>query len=228
MGYLSIFTQTEFLSAVVGAVVGGLIAALVAFWTQNRVFQEEKRLREQSTWENNKALSRSLFLKLTKIYSNIYRFQRSIEEHFERVPESRHKHPSLFVIPIGNMPEKVYLSTEELSFCLEYTDDELFDSIVSMGNVHNAAISGMNTFVEMRREVNVFIEPFVGEDGVINIDHIYRKPSVIGRVEGLDNFILEMRQGLQKDVDEYRKTVDNFCQLIREKFEFNKTIKFRG
>ena len=225
MGFLSIFAQTEFLSAVVGAVVGGLIAAAVTYFSQNRIFKEEEERRNQSIREHNKVLARSLFLKVSRIYSNIYQFHRSIEEHFERVDESRHNHPSMFVMPIGNMPDKVHISTEELSLLLEYADDDLFNSIVSIDSVHNSAIGGMNNFIEMRKETNSVLDPFLGEGGAIDMERIAQIPEVIGRIQALDRFIFDMRASFNRDVEEYQGTIQNLHRLLVEGFDFNREMR---
>lgn len=71
--------ETEFWSAIAGAVVGGVIAYAV----QIRALREGKRQRADDQKSIQQGLGNSLLFKMIKIHSNIHGIHRHIEECFE-------------------------------------------------------------------------------------------------------------------------------------------------
>lgn len=111
-----IVASSEFVAAIVGALVGGLIA-LFAQWLALRT---QRKQREEDRLRANQALATSLLFKVRDMHGNYVQSRRSIEEQFAEAEQAGLiGEPWRFFKPFSSS-----LTQAPLNFL----DDELFQS----------------------------------------------------------------------------------------------------
>jgi hypothetical protein len=137
----------EFWAAVGGAIVGGIIAFVI----QLVVLRAAARQREKEAAERKKALGFSLFVKMMKIHSHLHLLHEHLEEPFERDKEGGGgREPWQIVLPLANNPMHVHFSSDEMAMLLSLKNDDLFNDVISMDEIHNSTIDLFDTFKEKR------------------------------------------------------------------------------
>lgn len=127
----------EFWAAIAGAIVGGLIALviqLVALWAA-------KAERKEDHNERRRALGYALLFKMIQIYSNLRQLRDHLAGAYERGLEDGLEEPWQFVMPIVNVPDRVEFSTDEMSMLLSLGNDDVFNDLASLDQVHNSLCS---------------------------------------------------------------------------------------
>jgi len=138
----------EFWAAIIGAVVGGIIAFLI----QLIILVAAARLRSTERDERTKALAHALLFKVIRIHSNLHGLQQHLEETTAKIAENAtDRRPWQCYLPLANMPPEVTFSTDEMAMLLALGDDDLFNGLVSFDEVHNGTISVVKS-LNIRRE----------------------------------------------------------------------------
>ena len=124
----SLLSSKEFLSAIFGAIVGGMIAYAV----QIKALREARNIREQDRKQVQQALGNSSIFKMIRIYSNASQIQQYIEECFKEAERDNFKGvPWRFVRPLANPPSDIHFSPDEMGMLLSLKDNDLFNLVVN-------------------------------------------------------------------------------------------------
>jgi hypothetical protein len=127
--------ETEFWSAIIGAIVGGLIAYIV----QVKALREGRRLRDEDHKRVQQAQGNALLFKMIRIHSDLHGIHRHIEGCFEQAEQKGLTgDPWQFVLPLANPPGPIHFSSEEMGMLLALKTDDVFNLVVKMDTVHNS------------------------------------------------------------------------------------------
>lgn len=147
--YGAIFSKGT-VSAIVGAITGGGIAAFV----QYMLLRESRRVRENDRKLTQQALARALLFKMIRVYSNSVLINRHIEECFLRAYERKLEgEPWTFVIPFGNLPERMHFTPDEMGMLLSLKDNDLFNLVINQDVCHNSLNDVVEKYNECRRKL---------------------------------------------------------------------------
>lgn len=127
--------STEFWSAMAGAIVGGLIA----YAMQTQVLSEARDQREEDFNRVQRGLANSLLFKMVRIMSSFRYIDHHMKEAYGRAEEG--DQPWQFVQPIINPTPRVHFTSEEMGMLLAQKSDDIFNSVASIDEVHNALIT---------------------------------------------------------------------------------------
>lgn len=146
----SLLFSTEFLSALAGAIAGGLIAYLV----QIKALREARDIRNQDRKLTQQALGNALLFKMIRIYSNAVHLNTYIQECFEDAKRKSFKgEPWQFVRPLANPPNDIHFSADEMSLLLSLKDNDLFNLVVSQDVCHNSLNDAVKKLNEARENL---------------------------------------------------------------------------
>lgn len=107
--------------------------------------------RRKDAQERRKALGYSLLLKMMKIHSDVYKLWEHVLE--QRDLAKAHDAPPKtwgFFRPLANLPTPVIFSTDELAMLFAAGDDDAFNAVLSMDEVHASVIATMGVYAEKR------------------------------------------------------------------------------
>ena len=140
--------QTEFWSAIFGAVVGGSIAYMI----QLKALREGRKQRDEEHKRLQQALGNALLFKMIRVHSNFYDVHKYIEGCFAEAARREHKgEPWQFVTPLANPPDPVYFSSEEMGMVLGLKNDDVFNLVLQMDVIHNSLIDIVRVLNTERR-----------------------------------------------------------------------------
>ena len=154
----------EFWSAVLGAVVGGIIA----FAIQLKVIYENRKLREEDRKISRQAMANSLVFKLQKIYSNFS----NVKCHVDQCASSdlaKQKGSEIwqYLLPLVNPPPSIELSSDEMSALLSLRDMDVFNAVAGLDNKHNALMDTVRIYTERREALTSELEHVGGNDNAM-------------------------------------------------------------
>lgn len=137
----------EFITSMVGVLVGGLITLAI----QIIVFYRESQIRAKDEKNKRSFLASTLVFKLMRIHSNLAGLNLLFA-----IPEEATKlnmEPWQYFQPSANLPEDVHFTAEEQSVMYESCDEQVFMDFLDAESLHNAALSATRTLTLEREEL---------------------------------------------------------------------------
>ncbi len=207
---------TEFWSAIVGAIVGGLIAYLL----QRSIAREAKLQRDEDRNRARSSLGQSLFVKLTKMTNSLHTVLIHYDKCYARKGEVEGPgEPWQFVIPMPFGAEPVHFTPEELAVAFDVGTADLFNDLMLADTRHNAIMTNLGHAFSAHRELLDLLIPdeIEGEIGTVDLsDPAVRKrlrPKMIN-VNSMHDQIHDM---VTKDVATGEKSLLELQVILREK-----------
>ncbi len=237
---MDLFSSDEFWAAIVGALVGGLVAAITQ-WRFSKVQQEQQRLdreqqkkereqeRAQAKLERDQALATSLMFKLMKASANLIVTKHHVDQCFANAqavgPDTQ---PWQLLTHIVNVSEPMHFSSEEMAVLLAQSDDKVFHLVLGLDGQHNSIMTVLRSFrtlreaVEERLEPHRIIERVDGEQ----VDVRYPMEVILNlrpRTIELNSLVKILRGTLPQDVQTARDATEAAQALFRK----NLGLKFK-
>lgn len=223
--------DSEFWAAIAGSIVGGAIAAGIQYFAT----RAEKKRRAIEAKERRHALALSLLFKMIKIHSHLHQYHSHLEESFRRGQSDPEKpEPWQFVLPIANNFEPVHFSTDEMTMLLSLKNDNLFNDMVSMDEVHNSTLILFDTFKALRTELtsqlSTRMNGTVGSAAMTKDQFLQLRPKMV-ELNGLLN---DLRARCELDAREARNNLTRLhAELVDKvgitfKFEFKPGMEMKS
>ena len=157
---------SEFWAAVVGAIVGGAIAGLVQYLS----LRTAKRDRDDELLRQRQTLARSLLLKVVKILSDF----KNIHDHISECEENRIKNNLekgwKSFLPLSATPRQVEFTSEELTTLTLCNDDDLFNEVLAIDEVHAGYMESLALYRSLRATISErFPAMMLGTIGTIEL-----------------------------------------------------------
>jgi hypothetical protein len=206
---------TEFWSAVVGAVVGGVIV----FAVQMYALRENARQRREDHLRIQQAQANSLLFKTLRIHSNFYQIHRHLEDCFELAgKEDLEREPWQCYLPIANPRDSVDFSSEEMGMLLSQRDDDAFNLVVPLDAIHNSLIAAVRVLNERRIALTERLKPDKAEGNVLSgtLDQqemLALRPRMIEVNTLLDG----LRGRVKKDFEQSDEALERLQRVLRKK-----------
>lgn len=107
--------------------------------------------RRQDNLERQRALAYSLFLKMVKIHSDVFKLWEHVQEQ-RSLARSNGSPPDVwgFFRPLATLPTSVVFTTDELALLFRLKDDDTFNAVLSMDELHASDLALMKTYGERR------------------------------------------------------------------------------
>jgi hypothetical protein len=151
-----ILNSTEFWSAIIGAIIGGLMvlaAQMLGWWADRKQRREDYKRAQQ-------ALAASLLFKMMRIHANYGGVHQYIEESFEQAAKKgMHDEPWRFLLPLASLPTPIDFSSDEMGMLLQQKDDAVFNSMLEADVLYNHFVGGITTLQPMRAALMERIPP---------------------------------------------------------------------
>lgn len=126
-------------SSAAGVLFGAAISASVSYALQRTSFAEARRQKEKDRYEVRKAQAYSLLFKMIRIHSTIAIIDATLTDFLERGKKSGFASLWQAILPLGNLPDRVKFTSEEMALLLSL-DDKLFNDVGPYDDVHNSLI----------------------------------------------------------------------------------------
>lgn len=185
----------EFWAAIVGAIVGSISAGLITWflqWTQD----------SRQTLERNRGLARSLLFKLMRIHSDLQGFKNHSDEALENAKRDRLPEGWQSLRAIGNLPDRVNFTPDEMSYLLSLQNYKLFEMVVSLDVVHSSTIGIFELYKERRLALtdmlSAAMQGHVGETVLTDEQKAFFDP----KAAELDLLVSDIRSRVLKDAQE--------------------------
>jgi hypothetical protein len=216
--FLSILTSSEFLAAILGALVGSLSSGVISYCLQKQAISHAAADREKAKVAEEQSLARSLLIKLMRIHTGF----RGLRLHFSECDSAgKRENPPLerwqSFIPLANLPEMVHFSPEETGLLLKIRADDLFNTIVNLDVIHNAVLEPMRTAATLKAEIGraIGVESMVGNLATSAFDKktlLLIQPQVVQ----LQSLLEQMSSECAKSELETQKALEDFVKTSNE------------
>lgn len=156
-----------FWSAVIGAVVGGLIA----FAVNRQSLRFAAKERETEHKRSQQSLGRSLLIKMIHIQSDVIICHRCFEHISEEaIAQDLAESPMWTQVqPLAWLPRPIVFTTDELALLIELNELPTFDKIASMDRIHGALTSLIRQFTEHAQLLRDNLQPTEIVEGVATV-----------------------------------------------------------
>ncbi len=214
----------EFVSAVVGAVVGGLIA----FGVQIIALREARSVRDQDRLLARQALAHALLFKMVRIYSNSININRTIESYFAVSSERKlHGDPWTFVLPWANLPERMHFSPDEMGMLLSLKNDDVFNLVMNQDVCHNSLTDIISKFNECRKELTDQLKhEEVDGDKLSGPATPERYMKVAPRIIEVNGLIDGIRKISKRNADEGRQAIFGLQKVFQQQLGLKLQLQF--
>lgn len=212
----SMFASTEFWSAIIGAIVGGLIAMIA----QLIALRAERKHREEDHKRVQQALANSLLFKMTRIYSDIVNTHRHVEDHC-KIAQERNLTGELwqYVPPLANPPPLVHFSSDEMGMLLGLKDDDVFNAVVSLDEVHNGMVETIKVYKELRLALADRMPAPIAWQGATLVGALTNEQLAALRplMINVESVITQLRSGTASDAKVSGEALDRLVALLRDR-----------
>lgn len=211
--------ESEFWAAVIGAIVGSVTGGLIAWLLQSSQDRRQSR-------ERNQALARSLIFKLIRLHSDLQAFQTHVEEC-----EARAKRDGLPIgwqslRAIGNLPERISFTPEEMSYLLSLKDYGLFDKVLSLDVVHSSTVGIFELYKERRLTLtdmlSATMKGMVGTAELTASEKAFFEPKAVE----LDLLASDIRGRVEKDAKESREALEEVNTAVKPTLGYSLALSF--
>lgn len=212
----------EFWAAIVGSIVGGLIAAFVQLLSIRHQASETK----QRKLENDQVTGRGLVIKLMRLVSDLHGLNQHLEQSISRIEPGMQLEPWSFVLPIANLPDRVQITHEELALILVH-DLHAFKDLLDLEPIHLSSLRIMQIYGDMRAKLleGMQAAEFSGNVGAVDLDtaqlRIFR-PKMIE----LNSLINALQARKKSDLELARKTILAVARILDEKYKLKMDLEF--
>lgn len=219
--------QTEFWSAILGAVVGGSIAYMI----QMKALREGRTQRDEDHKRLQQALGNALLFKMVRIYSNFYGLHRHFEDCFaEAARRGSTDEPWRFVLPLANPPDPVHFSSEEMGMLLALKNNDMFNLVLPMDVIHNSLVAAVKVLNTERAALTERLKTDEAEGAVLssNLDRdqtLALRPRMIN----VNSLIEAIRANAKRNFEESDEALDRLQKVLRDKlglaYKLESTVK---
>lgn len=221
--------QTEFWSAILGAVVGGSIAYRI----QLKALREGRMQRDEDHKRLQQALGNALLFKMVRIHSNFYGFHRHFEDCFaEAARRGSTDDPWRFVLPLANPPDPVHFSSEEMGMLLALKNHDVFNLVLPMDVIHNSLIATVKVLNTERAALTERLKTDEAEGAVLssNLDRdqtLALRPRMIN----VNSLIEAIRANAKRGFEESHEAMSRLNEVLRDKlgltYKLESTVKLK-
>lgn len=211
--------EAPFWSGIIGAVLGAVVGGLIAYAIQVKALREGRRQRDEDRARLREALGNSLIIKMLRIHSNFHHFHRYIEEFFEKAARSGAEgEPWQIVVPLANPPDRVHFSSEELSMLLTLGDADVSNLVIQMDEVHNGLNDAIRVLGAERSALTAQLTA-VQAKGVAFTSVLTKEQAVALRpyMQNVNSLIESIRVDAKKGFEESDDALRRLHQLLRDK-----------
>ncbi len=220
-----IFEKGEFWSAIVGAIVGGLIA----YYVQLKELKEGRRHRAEDQKKAQEALGHALLFKILRLHTNFYGVHEHIEERFAAAKRENFKgEPWQFYLPIANLPDSIHFSADEMGMLLSLKDDETFNLVLSMDVIHNSLIAAVKVLNEERLKLTERLAAAEMNGSVASSDLTAQQMQVLApQMHVVNDLILNLRERARTDFEESQRALEGLHSLLQRSLGFTYKLESR-
>lgn len=219
---LSMFASSEFLSAIAGAVVGGLIA----YFVQLQTLREGRKAIAAQKREEDNAAAYALFYKVLSIYNNLNHINNYVIEARKALQARSDLPLSAMLKPLANIASPIYFDTAGMALLLSLKEPRTLNAVMSLDAVHNGILPAWHLYASKKDRFNqlVSITELEASTGVASIS--FRKGSA---AEGLMYEIKELAETLaersEPDAEKARIALESLIETLNRRLKLD--INFR-
>lgn len=202
--------STEFWAAIIGAIVGSVSAGVITWLLQRN--QDKRQILER-----NKGLARSLIFKLVRIHSDMVGFKSHVEEGVANAAQNDLELGWQSLRAIGNLPERISFSSDEMAYLLSLGNDDLFNKVLSLDVVHSSTIGIFELYKERRLALTDMLsasamEGAVGTTELNDSQLAFFAP----KFAELDLLVADMKSRVDTDAMESREALLGTAVAVRQ------------
>jgi hypothetical protein len=220
-------TLSAVFSAIGGSIVGGTISTIVAFVVQKKNLDAAKAQRDGDRFENRKARAYSLFFKMIRVHSTIAVIDASMTDFVQKGKAKGMTALWQMVLPLGNMPDRVKFTPDEMALLLS-SDIDLFNDLGPYDEIHNSLLDIYETYGSRRTAV-------LSKFGTDEMDggtgtHALSAEEVAWltpRAYELNNLAAGMIERAKHDRAESKGLLERIHALFVKEFGLNPKLEFR-
>lgn len=209
--------------AVLGALTGAIVSFIPLYFIQNRAFKKDEKIRASEYKRSQQALGRSLVLKLSRIYSDIYIIHKNIEISFQRLNKIQSDfEPWGILKPFAVIPDKITISFDELGMLLSLGDNNLLTKVQDMIADHEMVLSEAILYGKLRKELLKKLPVSHNEGTIASSNQDFElSPDLKVQMETINEFISKFRYHSSRGASDSKVTLNELNEFFRDKLEIS-------
>jgi hypothetical protein len=142
-------------SAFGGAIVGAVVGGVIAYFLQLGALRAQKSEREGA---DRQELAHALVFKILNMVNNLGHFKLHVEECQVRAG-GQAENPGTYLLPILNLPMPVQLDPAEMGMLLSLGDDRTLNGVLETAPIHNSILPVWAQYAALRSEIHTMAPP---------------------------------------------------------------------
>lgn len=202
----------ESMSALLGAIVGGGIAAVIQLY-----FSFRQKI------QTERAVSQAVIIKLLQITTNLYHMRNHLRDRIAAADAAGESYKFNYVQPYSSDIEGVSLTPEEKSILIEWNDAALFTEILHIDWMYNSDCEAMNQYRRMHNDVRS-IPRVVSMDGLLARTEMTPDEYLrfAPKAAELDDLLIQLNESCKNSYLDSKRALIDFVR----KFEIRFRIRF--
>ena len=223
--------ETEFWSAIVGAILGAVVGGSIAYMVQVKALREARTQRGEDHKRLQQALGHAVLFKMIRIHSNFHGIHQHFEGCFEKAAQrGSTDEPWQFVLPLANPPDPVHFSSEEMGMLLALKNDDMFNLVLPMDTIHNSLIAAVKVLNTERAALTERLKVDEAEGAALSstLDRdqtLALRPRMIN----VNSLIEAIRADAKRGFEESGDALDRLQEVLRDKlgltYKLESTVK---
>jgi hypothetical protein len=216
------YLNSNFISAMGGATIGGLIGIV----GQKIVIKHARQERVDAQNEKNRFIALVLLKKIIEINSNIFR----IKEHLDAAKmnnKTGQERPFAYVMPILNTPRGVEISDDECYFAFQFLEKNLVNKIFVLDKINNLYTASLSSYAvkrdELRRGMPAHMDGIIGKSVLNEKQYMNLSPLM----SELDSIVIDLLSRIKNDELESRKLLNDYIVEVNKKFKLNIKVEYQ-
>ncbi len=207
--------MSEFLAAIAGAVVGGVIA----FAVQMFALSETRKQRTEDAKARQSALGHALVFKMMRLHGHFRLLNLQIQEALASARADGFRGQTWqIVLPTVNLPDPIHFTTDEMVMLLALKDNPLFNDLAEMDERHNTTIAGFSAYAEHRLKLGMMLPSDMhGSIGTAGLTQEQRR-TIEPRMVEVNSIIEALIPQCQQQEKEAWSVLSRLTTLLSSKF----------
>jgi hypothetical protein len=218
----------DFSLTLIGAIVGAIVSGLISLYLQGWIFRKENQRRISDRLLTEQALGHSLYIKMSRIYSNIWNLNEHLKFSLGRLgAQDNPIFKFLAVQPLATLPALVSFSTEELLLMRQKNELDLFNDLLDVEGVHSNLIGLFEEFRNMREGVVSVLPHNINMANMTAIVATADLPPIMPKVLAINFLVGDMVKHCVKEEKFSKTLLEQLNTALGKHYSIQQKIKFK-
>ena len=224
---MDVFSSSEFVAAILGAIVGSLGSGIISFLLQRHNYKRQEEKQAAADQARDTALTTSVIFALSNIYHSLHDYR----EYFTEVRSYLAENPEVprwaRLMAVSNLPDVTSIEQQSIVVFALNSEPNLGSKVMNAVRLHSRFTQILGDYCDGRERLGIEMsKPGIGKEVSINMDDSERErlnPLLIS----LDDLAQTLLDNFESDLSFVRQTLIEVVAFNKAKFNSQLSIDIK-